>query len=308
VTKTSSVNKTREKPPLRVLSWGDHVTRFAASLDTLERSPKTIQAYQGELARFAAWFRAANDEEPSIQGITGSDLLEFKRAMIERECQPPTVNRAIAAVKTFLQWGRADLPEIPKRIRKAPDELRWLDPAEQRRLLRVIEQSGNKRDLAITRILIDTGLRVAELVALEWRDVQISERKGSIVVRFGKGAKWRTIPRLRPITRDAFTVLKAGNEPDPRARVFQGPRGPIGTRAVQHMLSKYAPGAKLEPLTPHMLRHTFCKNLVRAGVGLPEIARLAGHSSILTTQRYVTPSADDLERAMDRLGADDPAR
>ena len=174
-------------------------------------------------------------------------------------------------------------------------------------MLRVVEQSGNKRDLAIVRILINTGLRVAELVALEWRDVQISERKGSIVVRFGKGAKWRKI-KLIPITRDAFNVLKAGVEPDPRARVFQGPRGPIGTRAVQHMLDKYAPAARLEPLTPHMLRHTFCKNLERLGASLPEIARLAGHSSILTTQRYVTASEGDAEGAMDRLGADEPAR
>jgi len=303
VAKNSSVNKTAA----RVLTWSDHVTRFSASLDTLERSPKTIQAYQGELARFAAWFRAANDEEPSIQGITGSDLLEFKRAMIARECGPATVNRAMAAVKSLLRWGRADLPDIPKRIRQVPELLRWLEPAEQRRLFRVVEQSGNKRDLAIVRILINTGLRVAELVALEWRDVEISERKGRLTVRFGKGAKWRTIP-LVPVIRDAFNALKAGVEPDPRARVFQGPRGPIGTRAVQHMLDKYAPAAKLEPLTPHMLRHTFCKNLERAGVSLPEIARLAGHSSILTTQRYLTPSEGDIERAMDRLGADDPAR
>ncbi|MGZ3353268.1 MAG: site-specific integrase, partial [Isosphaeraceae bacterium] len=113
------------------------MTRFSASLDTLERSPKTIQAYQGELARFAAWFRAANDEEPSIQGITGSDLLEFKRTMITRECGPATVNRAMAAVKSLLRWGRADLPDIPKRIRQVPELLRWLELAEQRRLLRV---------------------------------------------------------------------------------------------------------------------------------------------------------------------------
>ena len=221
--KNSSVNKTAA----RVLTWSDHVTRFSASLDTLERSPKTIQAYQGELARFATWFRAANDEEPSIQGITGTDLLEFKRSMVARECQPATINRAMAAVKTFLQWGRADLPDIPKRIRKAPDLLRWLDPAEQRRLLRMIEQSGNKRDLAIVQILINTGLRVAELVALEWRDVQISERKGSLMVRFGKGAKWRSI-QLIPRVRDAFTVLKAGIEPDPRAGSSKAPVGRSG--------------------------------------------------------------------------------
>lgn len=277
-------------------------------MDNHERSPKTIRAYQGELARFAAWFRAANDEEPSIQGITGEDLLGFKRSMIERECQPPTINRAMAAVKSFLQWGRTDLPDIPRRIRRSPDQLRWLDPAEQRRLLRVIERSGSKRDLAIVRILINTGLRVAELVALEWRDVQISERKGSLTVRFGKGAKWRSI-KLIPVAREAFEVLRGATSlTDPHHRIFQGPRGPLCTRAIQHMLDKYAPAAKLEPLTPHMLRHTFCKNLERAGVSLPEIARLAGHSSILTTQRYVTPSGGDLERAMDRLGADDPAR
>ena len=122
--KTSSVNKNGS----RALTWGDHVTRFSASLDTLERSSKTIQAYQGELARFAAWFRSANDEEPSIQGITGEDLLGFKRAMIARDCGPSTVNRAMAAIKSFLQWGRADLPDIPRRIRKAPDELRLARP------------------------------------------------------------------------------------------------------------------------------------------------------------------------------------
>ena len=185
-------------------------------MDTLERSPKTILAYQGELARFAAWFRAANDEEPSIDGITGEDLLGFKRSMITRDCGPATVNRAMAAVKSFLQWGRADLPDIPKRIRKAPDLLRWLDQAEQRRLLRMIDRTGNKRDLAIVRILIGTGLRVAELVALEWRDVLISERKGAVVVRFGKGAKWRTVEPLPVVVRDAFTTLKGGAEVDPR--------------------------------------------------------------------------------------------
>ena len=71
------------------------------------------------------------------------------------------------------------------------------------------------------------------------------------------------------------------------------------------MLDKYAPAAGIDPLTPHMLRHTFCKNLERAGASLPEIARLAGHSSILTTQRYITPSEGDLARAMERAAVVD---
>jgi integrase/recombinase XerC len=301
VPKTSSVNKNGS----RTLSWSDQVIRFSASLDTIERSKSTVRAYQGELSRFARWYRAANHEEPALAAITGTDLLEFKRDMIGRDLKPPTVNRAIAAVKTFLQWGRSasDMPEVPKRIRKSPDLLKWLDRKQQLALQRIIERAGNKRDLAIVRILLHTGLRVAELVKVEWRDVERSERKGQLTVRFGKGAKWRTIP-LSSTARDAFAALDLDkvSKTNPQARVFQGPRGPIGTRAVEHMLDKYAEAAGLEHLTPHMLRHTFCKNLVDGGAGLPEVARLAGHESILTTQRYVTPSSGDLERAIERLG------
>jgi integrase/recombinase XerC len=291
----------------RTLSWSDHVTRFSAHLDTAERARTTISAYAGELNRFAAWYKATNQEDAAMDAVTGTDLLEFKRDMILRELKPPTVNRALAAVKTFLQWGRTagDMPDIPKRVKKTPDKLKWLDRVEQLRLQRVIERAGNKRDLAIVRVLMQTGLRVAELVALEWRDVEMSDRKGVLTVRSGKGAKWRSM-KLSLIARESFMVLdpEETRESRPRDRVFQGKRGAMGTRAIQHLLDKYAEAAKLDNLTPHMLRHTFCKNLADLGVGLAEIARLAGHESILTTQRYVTPSGLDLDRAIDRMGAD----
>ena len=297
--KKMSVNKKAVSTP----SWADQVTRFSAHLDTIERSGKTILAYQGDLNRFSSWYHAINGEPPALAGITGTDLLEWKRDMVERELRPPTINRALAAVKTFLRWGHREGVDVPRRVRKSPDLLKWLDRSEQLRLQRVVERSGNKRDLAIVRILLHTGLRVAELVALCWQDVDwTSPRKGELTVRYGKGAKWRVIP-LHVVAREAFAVLaEAAEGAEPRDRVFMGPKGPIGTRAVVHLLAKYAGAAKIKKLTPHMLRHTFCKNLIDAGVGLPEVARMAGHESILTTQRYVTPSAGDLERAIEKLG------
>jgi len=309
VAKSSSQNKKASK----VRSWDEQVDRFAAYLDTAEMSRMTVKGYRVDLKSFAAWHREVTREEPSAEGTTATILLECKRALIERGLKPPTVNRRLAAIKSFLVWAQKDgqiedLPQVPRHVRKMREELKWLDRREQLALIRTVERSGRTRDRAIVLILINTGLRVGELVALEWRDIEISERKGLLTVRSGKGAKWRTIP-LNATAREAFTALnKMAVLTGGRNRVFQGPRGPIGTRAVQHMLDRYAPAAKIPNLTPHMLRHTFCKNLVNAGVGLPEIARLAGHESILVTQRYVTPSGGDLERAMDRLGADDPAR
>lgn len=77
---------------------------------------------------------------------------------------------------------------------------------------------------------------------------------------------------------------------------------PLTARAVQQAFARYARRAGLEiHVTPHTLRHTFCKGLVDAGESLDRVAALAGHSSLQTTARYTKPTVADLERAVDRL-------
>ncbi len=73
-------------------------------------------------------------------------------------------------------------------------------------------------------------------------------------------------------------------------------------RGVQFLLQKYAEAAKLDDVSPHSLRHTFCKNLIDAGVGLEKVATLAGHESLETTRRYCEPSRHDLQQAVDLIG------
>ena len=124
----------------------------------------------------------------------------------------------------------------------------------------------------------------------------IGERSGSVTVRKGKGGKSRTVP----LTLTARTALMAWREAAGAAlgdRVF-----PIGARAVQKALERYARRAGIEgAVTPHMFRHTFCKILVDAGESLDRVAALAGHSSLNTTARYTKPTAQDLERAVSKL-------
>ena len=67
------------------------------------------------------------------------------------------------------------------------------------------------------------------------------------------------------------------------------------------MLKRFGQKAELKNLTPHMLRHTFGKNLVDRGVGLEKVAALLGHSSLNTTRIYVKPNQKDLEDAVDEL-------
>jgi integrase/recombinase XerC len=63
--------------------------------------------------------------------------------------------------------------------------------------------------------------------------------------------------------------------------------------------------AGLKDVTPHSLRHSFCKNLVNAGVSLEKIAALAGHESLETTRRYCEPSLQDLQQAVEMVSEEE---
>jgi site-specific recombinase XerD len=73
------------------------------------------------------------------------------------------------------------------------------------------------------------------------------------------------------------------------------------TRALQHMVEKYGRQAKIEDVTAHRLRHTFCHELVASGERLDVVARLAGHKSINTTALYTTPGEKDLANAVEKI-------
>jgi integrase/recombinase XerC len=87
--------------------------------------------------------------------------------------------------------------------------------------------------------------------------------------------------------------------------VFLGQRGRLTPRGFQLLLAHYVKAAKLQEVTPHSLRHSFCKNLANAGVSLEKIAALAGHESLETTRRYCEPSLGELEEAVELVSEEE---
>jgi integrase/recombinase XerC len=77
----------------------------------------------------------------------------------------------------------------------------------------------------------------------------------------------------------------------------------LSSRSVQRAIRRIGLDAGLEGLTPHVLRHTFAKNLVDSGVGLEKVAALLGHSSLNTTRVYITPNLQDLEKAVEQVSS-----
>jgi integrase len=149
----------------------------------------------------------------------------------------------------------------------------------------------------ILRLLPVTGLRISEACGLRVEDV--STRKGRTVLTvYGKGAKERLVP-LPPEAGAMLRAYMGSNDLD--EWLFPGRGGPLGPAAVRVVTRRIAEDIGVPGLCPHRLRHTFGTDHLRAGADLVKVARLMGHESIKTTERYLHPTTEDLAGAQDRL-------
>lgn len=267
---------------------------------------ETARAYSSAVADFARWFEETNGErfEPGL--VTPMDLREYQEYLVMvRNLKPGTVNRRAATLRKFFVWAKerglvSDLPWFPKPVREQPRAPRSLSRVEQNRLLRVLERSGNVRDIAIVRLLLSTGLRLGELVSLKITDLKLGERHGKVTVRRGKGMKFREVPL--PV--EARRVLRKWLDVHPGSEyLFPGRNGEVlSSRAVQKLIKKYAyqAGLDMNSVHPHVLRHTCATNMLKAGANLVEVAAVLGHESLDTTAIYTQPRLSDLAKAAER--------
>ncbi|KKN21378.1 hypothetical protein LCGC14_0925950 [marine sediment metagenome] len=282
------------------------LVQYATYLADSGKSPHTLRAYTQDLANFAAWFEQTTGEAFDPQAVNPRDITEYRGFLITRGRKPATVNRRLVALQRFYRWARrrghvTDNPfdvlegvHVKQQQGVAP---KWLDQKDQNALLRAVRRKRNSRDLAVVELMLRAGLRVSELAGLRLDDVEMGQRSGKVIVREGKGGKYREVPLSKEVRRALESYLEIREE-DGSDRLFLGQRGPINAPGVQYVVGKYAYQARLEGVTPHTLRHTFGKNLVDAGVSLDQVATLLGHESLDTVMVYTRPSQQDLEKAV----------
>jgi integrase/recombinase XerC len=173
-------------------------------------------------------------------------------------------------------------------------------------LLGSIKGAGslNLRDRAVLEVFYSTGIRVAELVSLNWNDVDFHL---GIVRVVGKGSKERIVPigevALTRLAEYAEEIRKRCRLPCKGASpVFLNNRGGrITTRSVARIVEKHLRHAGIGvKMGPHGLRHTFATHLLNSGADLRVIQEMLGHASLSTTQRYTHLNLDQLTRVYDK--------
>jgi site-specific recombinase XerD len=193
-------------------STPESVDQFLKALQLQGAAELTLRHYRFDLVHFAHWFESALGEAFSSAAITPTDIRDYRSHLLNIERRKPaTIQRRLAALSKFGAWSVtqglvAENPALGvKGVAAVLHAPKSLEKREVERPIHAYERAGNKRDLAILATLRHPGLRVSELAALRTDDIQLSERKGQLVVRSGKGAKQRVVP----LNLDARKALQA---------------------------------------------------------------------------------------------------
>jgi integrase/recombinase XerC len=190
------------------------------------------------------------------------------------------------------QARRQELPKLAPRA---------LDAEELRRFLKAIMQSDSLRNRAVATIMLNCGLRISEVAALNVSDVALSARKRELTVRCGKNSKRRTVPINKDCSEVLQHYLQSAKLIDPNSPLFVSRKGfRLSQPAIDHLVRQFGKDAGVE-VSSHRLRHTCLTRLVRAGIDIVAVAEIAGHSRLETTRRYSLPTEAVMIAAMEKL-------
>ena len=266
-------------------------------------SKNTVAAYRSDLMGFAVWLQTS---EIDLLAVQSDDIARYQHARIREGRKVRSDARLLSSLRRFYRYlYREELRdsdptaqiESPRLGRTLPSAL-----TEHEVALLLLQPDCNTalglRDRTMLEVLYATGLRVSELVALTFE--QLNMRQG-LIRCIGKGNKERLVP-LGEIALDflqdyllvARPEILNGKISDD---VFPTQRGKAMTRqAFWYLIKRYAKLAMIDKdLSPHTLRHAFATHLLNHGADLRVVQLLLGHTDLSTTQIYTHVAKERLK-------------
>ena len=283
-------------------------------------SLRSLRIYAYDLLNFARWF--APQHQPLAE-ITESTLVDYVRHQLEQNPKPSpqTVNHRLGTVRSCYRFHTGQ--EIPagtvhfqrRYTRRSPlgygrprtavaqgirlkQERRVIVPLSNQEVEKFWQSFRTYRDLALIGLMLLVGLRSCEVLAVELEDVQLADGQMRL---HGKGNKQRLVP-LHPDILDVLGHYLRLERPLTNApALFVSLKGrqrgrPLTAAGLRSLFRHHRLCSLIRQANPHRLRHTFGADMVRAGMSLPALQRLMGHSQIATTMLYVQIAPQDVWR------------
>jgi site-specific recombinase XerD len=274
-------------------------------------SEHTLRAYESDLNDAVQFFGARR----RLCDVGKDDLRRYIQHLRQtRELAEATIKRRMATLKLLFKWvireellSSSPFVALDEKIRLPKRLPRALDRGDQALLRKATAMPAasdfdSLRQRVAINVLLATGIRVGELVAIDRGDVSMSD---ACIRIHGKGNRQRlAYLSQRPLQRHLARYLDRRSAlTTPNDRLFVGSDGrPLSTATVRHELHQTSQAAGIgRRVTPHMLRHTCATNWLEAGLDIRFVQKLLGHHSISTTEIYTHVSDQGLRAALLRV-------
>lgn len=233
----------------------------------------------------------------ALDGITTNDIDDYVRELRKKGNSAGTINRKLASLSAMFTDAveRGGCIKKPRIIRQPEPthRVRYLVPEEELMLLSLMRQWKQDACYDAVVVLLDTGMRVGELLAMQVKDIDL--RENIITIWDNKSG----VPRSVPMTERVRQIIDSRCSRS-RGLVFFD----LGRETLRYYWDRARSAMDLDDddqFVPHCLRHTCATRLVQAGVSLFVVQKILGHSSITVTERYSHLSQRDLRSAIDVL-------
>lgn len=288
----------------------DQVDGFLADLRAEGFRPRAVERYGDHLTALRRYL----GPDATIADLTPAAVASFQRELSEAGRSSSTIAGALTTIRKLAKYLQVvGIPiadptsgrRWPKKRATAP---RALIRPDVRRFWAAIQTAPSdlrpaaaykwRRTRRGALLMLCAGLRIAEVWALTWDDVDMEQR--ALMVRTGKGGKDRPLP----MNEHLWNALNEVAPERRRGAVVDCARGEAFAtpNALGNAYRKFFAQVGFPNMTPHVLRHTFATELLRSKVDLETIRQLMGHESLETTQRYLLADPERLRGAVDLLG------
>jgi site-specific recombinase XerD len=282
------------------------VPLYVNALRARGQRPRGIDKYRRTILTFIEWLGPG-----AMMDDLDAPIVRRYQEVRSETCSAATIGNLLTVIRSFCMWAirerlRGDDPtllvEWPRRRRTLPralsrPQLRALETAlELPDTIGPVRRWFWFRNRRAVFLMLYAGLRISEVAALCWRDVDLDA--GTLMIRDGKGGKDRVLPIHVKLTAELECV--AASERLPAYAVAGHESGACLThKSMGHVFERWLPARGID-ISSHQLRHSFATQLLRNGADIRVIQELLGHESLETTQRYLLVE-DDQKQAAVRL-------
>lgn len=287
----------------------DLLASFALSLRALGRSPHTVRLYVGGAKALAQWLDA-NGHPTAVQGITQRDVATYLLDLTDHDRAPNTVATAYRAARAFFAWAvhegvlatdptaRLRGPAVPERLVPVltDDELKAIIGACEGR------DFAARRDMALVRLLADTGMRRAEIAAMTVADIDGPNCTAHI--RVGKGGRGRVVGYgdKTALALDRYLRMRRVHPKAALDSLWLSARGPLSHSSLRDAVVGRARSVGVT-CHLHSFRHAFAHRFLAAGGQEGDLMRLGGwrNATMIHTRYGAALGAERAIEAAHRL-------